>query len=186
MHLTISRLSSIKPGIINAICGIVCLLFIMLLLVVSTPTFAATNRFSVTGKPTVTAARINRILCQNHSPACGTGQSLYRLGLKYGINPAVALAFFNEESTYGRFGVATVTRSLGNIRCTRGYKCIDGFRAYRSWVQGYQDWYRLIRYLYINTWHLTTIPQIVVRYAPSSENNTSLYVRNVENFVRAY
>jgi len=185
MHLKILRLISIKPGIIGGICT-VCMLFMISFLVVPTPTFAAANRFSVTGRPTITAATINHILCQNSSPACGTGQSLYSLGLKYRINPAVALAFFNEESTYGRFGLATVTRSLGNIRCTPGYRCISGFRAYRTWVQGYQDWYSLIRNLYINAWHLSTIPQIVARYAPSSENNTSLYITNVENSVKTY
>lgn len=185
MHLKMLRLISIKPGITGSIC-IVCLLVITSFLLLPTQTFATANRFSVTGKPTITAAGINRILCQNHSPACGTGQSLYSLGLKYHINPAVALAFFNEESTYGKFGVATVTHSLGNIRCTLGYPCIRGFRAYGSWVQGYQDWYRLIRNLYITIWHLTTIPQIVARYAPSSENNTSLYIRNVENSVKTY
>jgi hypothetical protein len=185
MYLKILRLISIKPGITSGICT-VCLLLIMLLLLVPAQTFAAANRFSVTGRPTITAATINRILCQNRSPACGSGQSLYSLGLKYGINPAVALAFFNEESTYGRFGVATVTHSLGNIRCTPGNKCISGFRAYRTWVQGYQDWYRLIRNLYINSWHLTTISQIVARYAPSSENNTLLYIYNVENYVKTH
>jgi hypothetical protein len=185
MHRKILHLISNKPGISFGVCT-VCLLLLMSLFLVVTQTFAAANRFSVTGRPTITAAAINHILCQNRSPACGSGQSLYSLGLKYSINPAVALAFFNEESTYGRFGVATVTHSLGNIRCTPGYKCISGFRAYRTWAQGYQDWYRLIRYLYINTWHLTTIPQIVVRYAPSSENNTSLYIRNVENSVKTY
>lgn len=185
MHLKILRLFSIKPAIIGGFCAI-CLLLIMSSFLVPIQTFAAANRFSVTGRPTITAATINRILCQNKSPACNTGQSLYSLGLKYGINPAVALAFFNEESTYGRFGVATVTHGMGNIRCTPGYKCISGFRAYRSWAQGYQDWYRLIRNLYINSWRLTTIPQIVARYAPSSENNTSLYIRNVENSVKTY
>jgi hypothetical protein len=185
MHLKILRLISIKPAIIGGTCT-VCLLLMMLFYLVPTQTFAAANRFSVTGRPTITATTINRILCRNRSPACNTGQSLYSLGLKYGINPAVALAFFNEESTYGRFGVATVTHSLGNIRCTPGYKCISGFRAYRTWVQGYQDWYRLIHNLYVNTWHLTTISQIVTRYAPSSENNTLLYIRNVENSVKTY
>jgi Mannosyl-glycoprotein endo-beta-N-acetylglucosaminidase len=184
MHLKILRLLPIKSGAISGICT-VCLLFITSFLLPA-QTFAASNRFSVVSRPTITAAGINSILCQNHSPACGTGQSLYNLGIKYGINPAVALAFFNEESTFGRFGVAAVTHSLGNIRCTPGYKCISGFRAYHTWVQGYQDWYRLIRYLYVNTWHLTTIPQIIARYAPSSENSTSLYIRNVEQFVKTH
>jgi hypothetical protein len=151
-----------------------------------TQALAAANRFAVVGKPTITAVATDHILCRYRSPACGTGQALYRLGIKYSIDPKVALAFFEEESTFGKFGVATATHSLGNIRCTPGYKCIDGFRAYRTWVQGYQDWYRLIRNLYINTWHLTTIQQIIPIYAPSSENNTALYIRNVENFMKNY
>lgn len=184
MHPKILRLIPGRHGVFSSACTLCLLLMTSFLL--PTQMFAASNRFSVVGRPTISAAGINHILCQNHSPACGTGKSLYSLGRKYGINPAVALAFFAQESTYGRFGVATVTHSLGNIRCTPGYKCISGFRAYNTWVQGYQDWYRLIRYLYINTWHLTTIPQIVSRYAPSSENNTSFYILNVEHLVRAY
>jgi hypothetical protein len=184
MYLKTLHLVSIRSGIAGRI-GALCLVF-MTTFLMPTQALAVNNRFTVVSRPTITAAIINHVLCQNHSPACGTGQALYSLGIKYGINPAVALAFFGEESTFGKFGVATVTRSMGNIRCTPGYRCIDGFRAYRTWVQGYLDWYRLIRYLYIDTWHLITVPQIVSRYAPSSENNTSRYVRNVENFIKAY
>ncbi len=182
MHRKVLRLIANKPKISGSIC-IVCLLFIMLS---SLPvqTFAAFNRFTVLGRPTITVARINAILCHNGSPACGTGRAMYRLGIKYGINPLVALAFFKQESAFGRFGIAPLTHSLGNIRCTSGYRCIGGFRAYHTWVQGYQDWYSLIRNLYINIWHLTTIQQIIPIYAPSTENNTALYIHNVEEFMK--
>ena len=42
----------------------------------------------------------------------------YNLGIKYGINPAYALAFFVHESGCGTKGVARFTKSLGNIRTT--------------------------------------------------------------------
>jgi hypothetical protein len=184
MHRKMLRLILSKPEILGGVCT-ACLLF-MTSFLLPAQTFAAANRFKVIGRPTITAARINYILCENDSPACGTGRAMYRLGIEYGINPVVALAFFQQESTFGRYGIASITHNLGNIRCTPGYKCIGGFRAYHTWGQGYQDWYRLIRNLYINSWHLTTIQQIIPVYAPSTENDTALYIYNVENFIKNY
>ncbi len=173
-------------GIASLICS-VCI--VCLLLITSGQTVLASSTshsYAVMGRPTITAARINQVLCGAGSPACGTGTALYSLGVKYGIDPAFALAFFNEESTYGKYGIASVNRGLGNIRCTPGYWCLNGFRAYHTWAAGYQDWYALIRYQYVNVWHLMTVPQIVQRYAPSSENNSALYIHNVEHFVSAW
>jgi hypothetical protein len=125
----------------------------------------------VLGKPTLSASFLNRVLLVYHSPARGTGQALYDLSVKYGIDDAYALAFFEHESTFGTTGVATVTHSLGNIRCSAGYVCKSGYRAYSSWQQGEEDWYQLIRTLYVNQWHLVTVSQIVPVYAPQSDGN---------------
>ncbi len=168
--------------------GWLCLICVPgLLLMTTSPTHlasAASIHYSVTARPSITAARINNILCQAHSPACGTGTALYRLGVKYGIDPIFALAFFDKESTFGKYGMATTTRSLGNIRCTSDCSlCKHGFRAYHSWEAGYADWYRLIRTLYVNKWHLRTIQQIVQKYAPPSENDTKRYIIDVEHDV---
>ena len=46
-----------------------------------------------------------------HSPAVGKGQALYDLGVKYGIDPVYALAFFWHESRFGTTGEARVTYS---------------------------------------------------------------------------
>jgi hypothetical protein len=35
--------------------------------------------------------------------------------------------------------MARVTYSLGNIRCSAGYQCLGGYRAYDNWVAGYTD-----------------------------------------------
>ncbi|HJT60004.1 MAG TPA: glucosaminidase domain-containing protein [Ktedonobacteraceae bacterium] len=125
----------------------------------------------VRGMPTLSVAFVNRVLAAAHSPAQGTGQALYDLSKQYGIDDVYALAFFQHESQFGTTGVARVTRSLGNIRCSSGYRCIDGYRAYASWQAGYEDWYQLVRSLYITRWHLTTVQQIVPVYAPASDHN---------------
>jgi hypothetical protein len=81
---------------------------------------------------------------------------LYDLGVQYGIDPAFAVAFFVVESACGTRGVARTTHSLGNIRCTPGYACAAGYRAYATWAAGAADWYALLRTLYLDTWHLRT------------------------------
>src|SRR5690348_16651301 len=90
----------------------------------------------VRGLPSLTGDQINSILCKAESPACGTGNDLYQLGVQYGINSAYALAFFWHESNYGLKGRAVVNHSLGNIRCTAGYRCNGGYRFYPSWQAG--------------------------------------------------
>lgn len=138
----------------------------------------------VTGPPTLSAAFVNQVLAKAHSPAQGTGVALYTLSQQYGVDDAYALAFFQHESHFGTTGVARVTRSLGNIRCSPGYPCLDGFRAYATWEQGYQDWYALIRNLYVDQWHRVTIAQIVPIYAPASDgNDPASYIAAVEQAV---
>ncbi len=134
---------------------------------------------SIEGKPSLSAVFVDKVLLGAHSKATGTGQALYDLSVKYGIDDAYALAFFQHESTFGTGGVARATLSLGNIRCSDGYTCIEGYRAYGSWIAGYEDWYRLIRDLYISQWGLRTVEQIVPKYAPSSENDVAGYIAAV-------
>src|SRR5262249_22791959 len=69
---------------------------------------------SITGSPSISADKINTILCAAKSPACGTGYALYSYGIQYDVDPAFALAVFKHESSLGTKGVATQTLSLGN------------------------------------------------------------------------
>jgi hypothetical protein len=139
--------------------------------------------YSIVGKPGLTPTFINQVLARAGSPAKGTGQALYDLSKQYHINDAYALAVFKHESLFGRAGMAQVTLSLGNIRCSVGYRCINGYRAYASWVTGYADWYHLMATVYV-AHGLTTIPQIIPVYAPASDgNNVSGYIADVEQSV---
>jgi Mannosyl-glycoprotein endo-beta-N-acetylglucosaminidase len=143
------------------------------------------SSYIVISSPTITASKIDSILCTANSPACGTGRQLYDLGVQYGINPTIALAFFKHESSYGMYGEARVTRSLGNIRCSDGYACIDGFRAYPSWSSGYRDWYQLIKY-YCDKLGKCTLDTIIPTYAPSSENDEIAYITDIKQSVDSY
>lgn len=145
---------------------------------------ASPSSYVVTGAPSISAAFINEVLTASHSPAAGTGQALYDLGVQYGIDPVFALAFFQHESSFGRFGMASVTRSLGNLRCIAGYACYQGYAAFSSWKAGYQAWYKLIRTVYVNQWHLMTVAQIVPTYAPENDHNdVAGYITAIEHAV---
>src|SRR5213080_749810 len=141
-------------------------------------------KYDVVGQPTSTPDFINRVLDYYHSPAAGKGQALYDDGVKYGIDPVYALAFFMQESSFGKTGVARVTHSLGNIRYSEGYQNYEGYRKYGTWEEGFKDWYWLISDQYVRQWGLTTVDQIIPVYAPSSDNNDVVaYIQAVKNAV---
>ncbi len=138
--------------------------------------------YAVLGKPTVTPAFINEVLSNYHSPAAGKGQALYDLGVKYGIDPAFALAFFMHESTFGTKGEANASLSLGNIRCIPNFRCRDNFAWFDTWEDGFQEWYKLMRNLYVAQWGLTTVDQIIPTYAPAADhNNESAYINSLKH-----
>jgi hypothetical protein len=144
--------------------------------------------YSVLGKPTITASFINQVLASYHSPTAGMGQDLYNLGVKYGIDPVYALAFFMHESLFGTTGEARVTLSLGNERCIPDRPCIDqdrgGYAKMKSWQDGFEQWYKLIRNLYVAQWGRVTVDQIIPKYAPSSDgNNEAAYIASIKHAV---
>ncbi|HLI07062.1 MAG TPA: hypothetical protein VKV40_10895 [Ktedonobacteraceae bacterium] len=143
------------------------------------------SSYVVTGQPSISADFIDQVLAVYHSPAAGTGQAMYDLGVQYGIDPVFALAFFWHESTFGKYGMAAVTRSLGNLRCVAGYACYQGFAAFASWQTGYEAWYQLIRSYVAHG--LKTVAQIVPTYAPSSDGNTPVsYIAAIEQAVNTW
>ncbi|GCE21378.1 hypothetical protein KDK_51780 [Dictyobacter kobayashii] len=142
--------------------------------------------FNVVGKPTISAQQINAILTYYHSPAAGKGQALYDLGVQYQIDPVVALAFFHHESTFGRFGEANYTHSLGNLRCIPDYPCVDkkrgGYAHFANWEEGFAAWYKLIHDYYVVRNKLTTVNQIIAVYAPVKNQQDQAH-RNYVTFI---
>ncbi len=148
---------------------------------------------SVLGEPTITVAQIEAVLAKYNSPAQGHGQEIYDLGKKYGINPAICLAFFIHESGAGsnpawagRKPDGTYTHNIGNIICTNGWRCHGRFRDYDNWSQGIEDWYKLIKELYVGEWGRTTVDEIIPKYAPAADNNNEgAYIQAVKKLVQS-
>ena len=143
--------------------------------------------YDLRGLPSISVATIERVLAAYHSPALGTGQGFFDLGVQYGIDPAFLLAFFVHESTAGTAGAAVANLSVGNIRCVAGYRCGGGYAAYASWRQGAEHWYWLITAsgLYCGAGSdRCTVAAIIPRYAPSADNNNeAAYIATVERLV---
>jgi hypothetical protein len=142
---------------------------------------------SVVGGPSLSASKIDSILSSAGSPAARLGNVFTLDSATYNIDDAVALAFFKHESTFGLYGAAARTHSLGNIVCTPGYSCIGRFRSYASWEEGITDWYKLISGpAYVGS-GLSTVGQIIPKYAPSSDNNDeSAYIQAVQSDVQTW
>lgn len=114
-------------------------------------------------------------LAEVNSPALSEADAMYQVCVDEGCDPAVALGFFAHESSAGKTGVASYTKSLGNIRCTSGYQCFTtegngSFRRYDTWAAGMRDWVQLLKF-YKDEWKLLTLEEIVPTYAPAGDNN---------------
>ncbi|NTU85993.1 MAG: glucosaminidase domain-containing protein, partial [Chloroflexales bacterium] len=140
--------------------------------------------------PSISARQIDRILALYSSPAAGTGEIWYNLGLRYGIDPAFAIAFFVHESAAGTAQAwaglkadGGTTHNIGNIICAGYATCYGRFRDYPSWSDGIEDWYRLIDVEYLKGRGHKTVADIIPVYAPSVENDVQGYINVVQTMV---
>ncbi len=161
----------------------------------------------VDGSPRISLAGFIAILTQAKSPALIVADDCYRAFVDEGLDPAVALAFFMHESTYGTKGAARSSHNWGNIRPTRTgwleklglhdgvYNSPDSgpFLLFRdregeqdggSWVRSALVWGRLISELYVHDWQLNEVRPILIQYAPGRDkNNPGGYADIVEETV---
>jgi hypothetical protein len=180
----------VRHAFILGICPLVCVPFLLNSLFSlaeqegwSFPSFSFSSSASVSpafpvvtggimGPPSLSAAFVDRVLAYYGSPAQGTGQALYDDSLTFGIDEA---------------GWGAANRSLGNIRCTAGYPCGGGYRAYASWEEGFRDWYQLIRTMYVDQLGLTSVEQVIPVYAPAADHNDeAAYINAVESAVATW
>ena len=150
----------------------------------------AAGDYRLRSAPSITPSQIDQILASYNSPATGSGQEWYNLGVKYQIDPAFAIAFFIHESSAGTnpawAGIkpdGSTTHNVGNIICAGYATCYNRFRDYSSWEAGIEDWYRLIDVEYLKGRGHETVADIIPVYAPAFENDVQGYVRVVERMV---
>ena len=158
------------------------------------------GQHTMRGTMSATAEQIDQVLAAVHSPAAGTGKAFVKFGQYYNLDPIFALAFFKHESWFGThpkwvgwMGDGRSTRNLGNIRYFFApdperqpqFTGFNGFRAYKSWEDGIEDWFKLLAFdsHYAG---LHTAEAVLPIYAPTSENDTSAYVKDVIQFVEAW
>jgi hypothetical protein len=121
---------------------------------------------------------------------------LYDIIVGYGLDPAIALAFFAHESQLGTTG-ACATYNLHNWGGTRGAynpTRISGvvkvnslpFVRYNSWQDGLRDWCELILNRYVARGR-DTIEAALPIYAPVSDSNDpTAYVASVRRMIGAW
>mgnify|MGYP000875210238 CR=1 FL=1 len=129
--------------------------------------------------PRISAPLFAAILTRNHSPAAAEAAELALIPDGYGLDRAIALAFFRHESRYGTAGVATHTRGWGNLRPASWQARRAGiytspesgqFALYTTWANSLRDWCELLRRFYVPA-GLTTVYAVTPRYAPSGDGN---------------
>lgn len=136
--------------------------------------------------PRISRERFRAVLA--HSPALPEADACYDICVSTGLDPAVALAFFRHESSYGTQGRAIATRNWGNIRRSQGRAkaVVNGFAMYASWADSLADWCELIKARYVGH-GLTTVEAAIPVYAPSSDGNApARYIAAVRAAVAAW
>jgi len=141
--------------------------------------------FALINPPRISPQKFAEVLHEAHSPTADVAAECYEIVQGYGLDPALALAFFRHESSYGKAGVAARSKNWGNLRKgKRAREVVGGFAYYDDWRESLRDWCELLRYTYIEKWGLDTVAKVLYRYAPPSENDTPRYVARVEGYVQ--
>lgn len=142
----------------------------------------------IAGPPTLSQETFTDALEHRQSPAFIEADLLWETCLAWGVNPAVALAFFVHESSAGTAGIAVRTKNWGNLRAGPGAYTVDqGFAWYACWVTGLNDWCSLLRGDLYERAGLRTVSQVTPRYAPSDDaNNPVQYAQAVNAQVDAW
>lgn len=136
------------------------------------------------------------ILAAVRSPAHAEAAALADIPGRYGIDRGIALAFFVHESSAGRAGIVRdyQTRNWGNLRRPqrqeRGVVIetrAGQFARYRSWAAGLEDWCELLVNVYAGRWQLTTLGEVLRKYAPKADqNDPEAYARKVVQHIRGW
>jgi hypothetical protein len=115
---------------------------------------ARAKPLSVKGEPTISPVVFRAVLAEKKSPVAGLADELYAICVSYYVDPAVALAFFGRESSYGTDpnGLFKRTNNWGNLvadvslgRLAKRSATFAGhkFRAYDSVQDGLIDFCEL-------------------------------------------
>ena len=151
--------------------------------------------YNIVGKPTISAAYIDRVLTNAHSPGAGLGQTIINLGKQYGIDPVFLIAIFQHESAFGTTGEAHFTFSPGNERCIKERPCVNNLtppgpcesgQSCYAQMQNWPDGFDRLCFLLLNGYvrgeitgnYMVDIGEIIPTFAPKDDgNDTQAYIQ---------
>lgn len=156
------------------------------------PTVAAQSGLTFRAEPRISRAAFTQILQRGGSPAAGVGNELYDIIVAYGLDPAVALAFFQHESQFCTAGhcAREDLRNWGmlrrHVKAERNAGSSAGFARYASWQDSVRDWCELIIGRYINR-GLDTVEKAIPVYAPRADRNVpEAYINAIRRLVASW
>ena len=153
---------------------------------------AAMTDYTILAPPRISQQTFARILAHKESPAAPVAARAYAAITHHGVDPALALAMFQHESSFGRYGAAVTRHNWGNLRRSPAFPSDHGFVRYPDWVDGAGDTARLLAIYGRNeirpgrrTNTARTFPYV---WAPSSDGNRpatygDAIVRGIERFM---
>jgi hypothetical protein len=132
--------------------------------------------FTILAAPRISAAGFASVLESNRSPAAPEAAACYAAFVAAKVDPAIGLAIFRNESTFGKSGRAKANRSWGNIRGGAPFPLDDKrFRMYPSWTAGATDAARLLVKYGANKikpgTNTSTVQTMPFVWAPSADGN---------------
>ena len=135
-----------------------------------------TPDFPLLHSPTVSAAMFTATLAAVASPALdeADGATYYNLCVSNGVDPAVALAFFQQESNCGTADGAADHKNWGNL-----WDAAAGATGtYDSWLLGLRDWCNRLQRPAYTAHGAPTIASIVPIYSPAGaqQHGTGWYI----------
>lgn len=159
---------------------------------ITIPQARAAEGLTFKSAPRISQDSFVAILQRAGSPAAPSAASLYQVIVSYGLDPAVALAFFQHESSFCLAG-SCASNNLHNwgmlrraVKPERSTGQVGGFARYASWEDGVSDWCELILFRYVNR-GLDTVEKAIPVYAPSSDNNVpSAYINTIRRVVASW
>ena len=142
----------------------------------------AAGDYPLLGPPSISVGAFTSILQAAKSPAASEATGIFNALVKYGVDPAVGLAIFQHESSFGKSGTATKTLSIGNSRyygdqglgITKYVTASNGsFANYPSYTVAAEDLGRLLSSsMYGKSANYNTVRTFAAKYAPAADHNS--------------
>ena len=148
----------------------------------------------ITQPTTLRPVLIARLLEQQGSPLAPLAEEIYDLAIAYRIDAAFALAQWMAESQLGCLPLAQVNRNAAMVRLALTRRAApevagearsvlpprygdvygSGYVTYPSWLAGLEEYFRLLRSVFVDACHEEEVEQIARAYLATTPGRSSV------------